>query len=94
MRSISGMAKVKTSVTVDPAKVAEVRRLTGAPTTSAAVDIALAELIAAARVRRDIEAYTRVPPTIVEAAGSPVEPDWSDLVDDTDWEAEYLDEHR
>lgn len=86
------MAKDKTTITVDRAKVEEVRRLTGAASTSAAVDLALAELIRKERIRRDVDAYRTNPPSEAEAALAAVNPNWADLADDTDWDALYRDE--
>jgi Arc/MetJ family transcription regulator len=81
------MAKEKTTVTLDRATVDEVVRLTGARSTSEAIAIALQRLVRAERLRRDVEAYTKVPPTGDAAALAGVPPDWSDLADDTDWVA-------
>lgn len=83
------MAKEKATVSLDRWKVDEVRKLTGARNTSAAVDVALTALIRAERVRRDVVAYTRVPPTEDEIALARSPVDWSDLADDTDWAALY-----
>ena len=85
------MAKEKATITVDRAKLAEARTLLGAPSASAAIDIALSELIRRARLRRDVEAYTAVPPTDDERALSEARPGWDDLADDTDWDAEWPD---
>lgn len=83
------MAKDKVTVTLDRAKVDEVRRLTGAPTTSAAIDLALSELISVDRLRRDVAAYVAEPPTDDEIALARLPVDWRDLHDDTDWDALY-----
>lgn len=80
---------MKTSVTIDRGKLDEVRRLTGAPSTSAAIDRALTEFIAMDRIRKDVAAYRREPPTDAELALARVPHDWSDLADDTDWNALY-----
>jgi hypothetical protein len=85
------MAKEKATITVDRAKLDEVRRLTGAPSASAAVDAALGCLLATERVRRDVAAYTRVPPTEEEILVGLLQPGNEDLADDTDWEALYED---
>lgn len=89
--SMVAVAKEKTSITIDRGKVDEVRRLTGAPTTSAAVDLALRETIRLLKVRNDIEAYLAIPETGEELAIARADHDWSDLADDTDWEALYAD---
>jgi len=82
------MAKEKATITINRAKLAEARALLGARSTSAAVDIAISEVIRRERLRRDVEAYAAVPPTAEEAAIGQARPDWADLDDDTDWEAE------
>jgi hypothetical protein len=84
---IVSMAKQKTTITVERRKVDEVRRLTGAASTSAAIDLALDRLIRSERLRNDIAAYTGTPPTEDEVALATITPPWSDLADDTDWEA-------
>ena len=53
------------------------------------MDVTLSELIRRYRVRNDVEAYTRTPPTDEEAALSHTIPDWNDLADDADWDAEW-----
>ena len=87
------MAKEKATITVDRAKLTEARALLGVKSGSAAIDIALSELILRARLRRDIEAYTRVPTTDQEIALGDLPADWSDLADDTDWDAEWPSGH-
>jgi hypothetical protein len=89
---IVSMAKQKTTITVERRKVDEARRLTGAASTSAAIDLALDRLIRGERLRRDIAAYTGVPPTEEEVALAAITPPWSDLTDETDWEALYADD--
>lgn len=88
---IIGMAKQKTTITVDRRKVDEARRLTGASSTSAAIDLALDQLIRSERLRGDIAAYTGAPPTDDEIALGTITPTWSDLGDETDWDALYPD---
>lgn len=83
------MAKEKATITVDRAKLAEARAVLGVSSASAAIDIALADLIRRARLRRDVDAYTRMHPTDPEIALGDVLPDWNDLADDTDWDAEW-----
>jgi hypothetical protein len=83
------MAKEKATITVDRAKLAEARALLGVSSASAAIDVALSELIRRARLRHDIDAYTKTPLTDEEVVAGVVAPDWSDLADDTDWEAEW-----
>jgi hypothetical protein len=85
------MAKEKATITVDRAKLAEARAVLGVSSASAAIDVALSEVIRRARLRHDVEAYTTTPPTDQEAALGEVVPDWSDLADDTDWDAEWPD---
>lgn len=83
------MAKSKATITVERAKVEEVRRLTGAVSTSAAIDLALDHLIRAERLRRDVIAYVGRPPTEEEIALAAIVPRWDDLADDTDWDLLY-----
>ncbi|MHB8294069.1 MAG: type II toxin-antitoxin system VapB family antitoxin [Acidimicrobiales bacterium] len=81
------MAREKATITVDRAKLSEARAVLGVSSASAAVDVALSELLHRYRVLRDVEAYTRTPPTDEEAALGHALPDWSDLADNTDWDA-------
>ena len=83
------MAKRKTTITVEPEKLEVVLRLTGAPSTSAAIDIALDRLIRAERLRHDVQAYSGSPPTEEEIALAMIRPEWGDLSDETDWDALY-----
>jgi hypothetical protein len=85
----SGMPKQKTTGTVERRKVDEVQRLTGAASTSAAIDLALDRLIRTERLRRDIVAYTGAPPSEDEIALGTITPAWTDLGDETDWAALY-----
>ena len=85
------MAKVKTTITIDPEKAAAAKALAGTASVSETIDVALAWYVRAARLRRDVAAYQANPPTADELAmvlaGSA-----GDLADDTDWEALYADE--
>jgi hypothetical protein len=83
------MAKEKATITVDRAKLSEARAMLGVSSASAAIDVALSELIRRHRVLNDVKAYTEAPPTDEEAAIGLAPPDWRDLADDTDWEAEW-----
>jgi hypothetical protein len=83
------MAKEKATITVDRAKLSEARAVLGVSSASAAIDVALTELLRRYRVLHDVDAYTRTPPTAEEAALGHALPDWSDLADDTDWDAEW-----
>ncbi|MHB1785694.1 MAG: type II toxin-antitoxin system VapB family antitoxin [Acidimicrobiales bacterium] len=83
------MAKEKATITVDRGKLSEARALLGVSSASAAVDVALSELIRRYRVLHDVEAYKKTPPTDEEAALGHAHLDWSDLADDTDWDAEW-----
>ena len=83
------MVKHRTTITVERHKVDEARRLTGAPSTSATIDLALDRLIRGERLRRDISAYKGIPPREEEVALGSINPPWSDLADETDWEALY-----
>ena len=83
------MAKEKATLTLNRERVLEVQRLTGATTTSAAIDLALGALIRAERLRQDITAYGLTPLTEAEIALAGTRPDWSDLADDTNWDAAF-----
>ncbi len=83
------MAKEKATITLDRAKLSEARALLGVSSASAAIDVALSELIRRHRVLNDVKAYTETPPTAEEIALALASPDWSDLADDTDWDAEW-----
>jgi hypothetical protein len=87
--SIYGMAKEKATITIDRAKLSEARAALGVSSASAAIDVALSELIRRHRLLRDVKAYTETPPTTEEAALGLTTPDWCELVDDTDWDAEW-----
>lgn len=80
------MAKSKATITVDREKLDEARALLDAPSASAAIDIALTEIIRRGRRRHDVEAYLSKAP---DAAIGEAVPDWSDLADDTDWDAAW-----
>ena len=82
------MAREKATITLDRSKAAEARALVGAGSTSEVVDLALDHLIRLARLRADITAYSREPPTEVEAELGFLG-DASGLADDTDWDALY-----
>jgi len=85
------MAKQKVTITLDRAKADEARKLVGSATTSDVIDVALGRLIRAERLRRDIDAYRRLPPTDTDLVIA-LQGDTSGLDDDTDWEALYADE--
>ena len=82
------MAKEKVTITLDRTKADHARALVSARSTSEVIDLALDRLIDAERLRRDIAAYRRIPPTAAEAAIALLA-DTSALSDDTDWEALY-----
>jgi hypothetical protein len=86
------MAKDKATITVDRVKLSEAQALLGVSSASAAIDVALTELTSRYRVLHDVKAYTRTPPTDEEAAFSRSRPDWIDLADSTDWDAEWPEE--
>jgi hypothetical protein len=85
------MAKQKVTITLDRAKADEARLLVGSSNTSEVIDVALGRLIRAERLRRDIAAYRRLPPTDTDLLIA-VQADTSGLADDTDWDALYRDE--
>ncbi len=81
------MAKEKVTITLDRSQVDEVVRLTGATSTSGAIELALRHLIKAERLASDLRAYERQPSTPFEKSLGELSQDWSDIADDTDWEA-------
>jgi len=83
------MAKEKATITVDREKLSEARAMLGVPSASAAIDVALSELISRYRLRNDLKAYARTPPTDEEVALGFLSSDWDDLADETDWDAEW-----
>ena len=87
------MAKEKVTITLDRRIADEAQALTGAHSTSEAIDIALNRLVRAERLRRDILAYQQTPPTDEERAVAGLA-DYAALAeDDTDWGQIYgLDE--
>ena len=86
------MVKEKDTITVDRVKLAEGRAVLGVTSASAAIDVALSEIIRRARLRRHVEAYTAIPETDDELAIGATPPDWTGLSDDTDWDAEWPEE--
>jgi Arc/MetJ family transcription regulator len=87
------MAKEKVTITLDRRVAEEAQALTGARSTSEAIDIALKRLVRAERLRRDILAYQQTPPTDDERALAGLA-DFAALAEDgTDWAKVYgLDE--
>ena len=85
------MAKQKVTITLDRAKADEARLLTGSANTSEVIDVALGRLIKAERLRRDIDAYRRLPANDTDLLVA-LQADTSGLADDTDWDALYGDE--
>jgi trans-aconitate methyltransferase len=85
------MARSKATITLDRDKAAAARELLGIDSTSEVVDVALDRLIRTERLRADIAAYRRVPPTQNEVDLALLA-NTSGLADDTDWEALYPEE--
>ncbi|MHB8246840.1 MAG: hypothetical protein ACYDGN_16125 [Acidimicrobiales bacterium] len=85
------MAKQKATITLDRAKAAAAQALLGLDSTSAVIDVALDQLIRAERLRADVAAYWRLPPTEDELALASLG-DTGGIGDDTDWEALYADD--
>lgn len=81
------MAKEKVTITLDRMKAEQARSLLGIASTSEVVDVALDRIIHAERLRRDIAAYRRTPPTDEEVELALLAA--TALDDDTDWEALY-----
>jgi hypothetical protein len=87
------MAREKVTVTLDRSKADRARALVGAGSTSEAIDIALDRLIRAERLRVDVAAYRRVPPTSAEVELASLG-ETGILDDDTDWEALFGGDQR
>lgn len=83
------MAKRKTTITLDPAKVDAAVGLTGARSASAVIDLALDRLIAMERLRRDLMVYGNdvQGDTEVALGALPVAFDLDD--DDVDYDVQY-----
>lgn len=87
------MPKEKVTITLDRSKAESARALVGAASTSEVVDIALDRLIRAERLRGDVAAYRRVPPTGAETELALLDAAALDDPDDTvDWEMLYPEE--
>lgn len=84
------MAREKVTITLSREKAQLARTLAEAASTSDVIDLALDRLIHAERLRRDIAAYRRTPPTAGEIALADAAD--GDLGDDTDWEAMFPDD--
>ncbi len=82
------MTKERVTIRLDRAKATAARDLVDTGSTSEVVDIDLDRLVRSERLRRDVEAYRRLPPTPDEQALADLG-DTSKLYDDTDWEALY-----
>lgn len=87
------MPREKVTITLDRAKAAAARALVGVKSTSEVIDLAMDHLIRIERLRADIAAYRRVPPTQSELDLAAIA-DVSGVADDTDWEALYADGPR
>jgi hypothetical protein len=85
------MARDKATITLDRAKAAAARDLLGVGSTSEVIDVALDRLIRSERLRADIAAYRRQPPTQDEIDLASVG-DIRGIGDDTDWEALYAED--
>lgn len=84
------MPREKVTITLDRGKASSARDLTGAASTSEAIDLALTSFIRHERLRRDAAAYRRLPSTAEEIELADMPPD-TDLDDDIDWEQLYSD---
>jgi hypothetical protein len=87
------MAKEKVTITLDRSKADTARSLVGAASTSEIIDLALDRIIRAERLRRDLAAYRRVPPTDAELELALLA-QTAALDDDTDWAALYADDDQ
>jgi len=87
------MAKEKVTITLDRSKADTARSLVGAASTSEIIDLALDRIIRAERLRRDLAAYRRVPPTDAELELALLA-QTAALDDDTDWATLYADDDQ
>jgi hypothetical protein len=85
------MAKGKVTITLDRAKAEVARSLVGARSTSEVIDLALELLINTQQLRRDVEAYRRLPQTLEEQELAHIAAP-SGLADEVDWAALYADD--
>jgi hypothetical protein len=85
------MVKEKVTITLDRSKADSARSLVNAGSTSEVIDIALDRLIRTERLRRDVAAYRRLPPTDAEVELALVA-DTAAIEDDTDWETLYAED--
>lgn len=83
------MAREKATITLDRKKANAAKALVRAKSLSETIDVALERLIHIERLRRDVAAYSKNPPTPEELAIAdlPVQLDLDD--DDVDYEALY-----
>ncbi|MDE3077926.1 MAG: hypothetical protein KGJ86_21085 [Chloroflexota bacterium] len=82
------MAKEKVTISLNRSKAETARSLLAVGSTSEVIDLALDRLIRTERLRQDIAAYRRVPPTDAELDLALLA-DTTGLDDDTDWDALY-----
>ncbi|CAA9230880.1 MAG: hypothetical protein AVDCRST_MAG76-1235 [uncultured Acidimicrobiales bacterium] len=83
------MPKRKVSLTVDPAKVCQLRELFGATMLSKLVDMALDQLIVNELERRHVAGYRAQPAHPFDEAWAEVEREPVEIADDTDWARLY-----
>lgn len=83
------MAKTKVSVTVDPAKVAQARRLVAGTSLSQLLDLALDRLILDELERAHVAGYLTQPPGPHDEAWADAERDPAGISDDVDWARLY-----
>lgn len=83
--------KEKATITLNRAKAAAARALLGIESTSEVIDMALDQLIRVERLRADIAAYQRIPPTQDEVELASLG-DTGSVADDTDWDSLYADD--
>ncbi|MDQ2826470.1 MAG: hypothetical protein M3Y04_05885 [Actinomycetota bacterium] len=83
------MAKTKSSVTLDPAKVTQARELLGTATLSELLDLALDRLIVGELERRHAAGYLLHPPDRDDDAWAEAARDPGAVADDVDWAGLY-----
>lgn len=87
--SMNFMAKEKATVTLDREKVKEAQTLVSGRSMSDVIDLALDRLIRSERLRRDVAAYARQPPSDEEQAIADLRVVLDLDDDDVDYDAWY-----
>jgi hypothetical protein len=83
------MARNKATITLDRAKVRDAMRLVEVQTMSEVIDLALDRLIRAERLRQDVAAYGRTPPSAADMALADMTVAFDLDDDEVDYESDY-----